>query len=698
MKVKFSIRFKFLAVSTSLLVLCVGAYLWLATSEFSEDKKSLVFDYQKTIVTNVGRDVERLIETLGDKLQLSVWLREGHIVKSTRVLNEIFEDSGDVVAVGIKLNNSDLDRFYYLNKVYFQTYGMNADTLNETIFKNRPIPHEELLKNGMAIWNATVENGPALLGYGKTVIVENENGVPVNSFNVVALFKADRLIKSVEQGELSEVLIAHNGGEILVHANPEFMKNPTLINDAMLKDAIKSNLKTSVKSYNSEQTEFLGGYNKILDGRVIVLSRVPYKNAFRAVNRLIFRSLLFATTIVTLAFFVTIFFSRSLTRPLDSLMKGMRKVSEGNLQEQIRVDTQDELALLAVSFNHMIRDLKNSREELENINQELEAKVIERTKELAAQNLAVKEAQEALLRSTRLAAVGEVAGQAAHQVLNPLTSIISRLRKVRSRIDNERQQEIKLLLDIENSWEHDYAQGGFQKLVDAWKTPSTIQPQSNLWNEDITNIKNISQNTLNEFQAIISDTDFLIGESERITRIINSFRSMSSVSGEVKNHSLVKLCENSVRIMADLAQKENIQLKIENHLTTDLVSIDEDEFIQVITNLLRNSIHAVKENREVHAKNTGYIKLTLRQDTQSAYVVLRDNGSGIDQKYHAQMFEKNFTTKSRAEGTGIGLSISRRLMRAFHGDIKLTYSEKNKGTEFEIRLPLAQSSESRGVA
>ena len=99
--------------------------------------------------------------------------------------------------------------------------------------------------------------------------------------------------------------------------------------------------------------------------------------------------------------------------------------------EPVRVNSRDEMALLATSFNKMTVDLRSSRAEIEEYSRTLEKKVADRTAKLEAQNVAIRETQEALVRTTRLASVGEVAGRAAHEVLNPLTNIMARLEKIR---------------------------------------------------------------------------------------------------------------------------------------------------------------------------------------------------------------------------------------------------------------------------
>ena len=65
-----------------------------------------------------------------------------------------------------------------------------------------------------------------------------------------------------------------------------------------------------------------------------------------------------------------------------------------------------------------------------------------------------------------------------------------------------------------------------------------------------------------------------------------------------------------------------------------------------------------------------------------------DNGMGISLENQQKLFESQFSTKSSAEGTGLGLSISRRFIRSFNGDLFLKSSEPDKGSVFEIVLPI----------
>jgi two-component system, NtrC family, sensor kinase len=309
--------------------------------------------------------------------------------------------------------------------------------------------------------------------------------------------------------------------------------------------------------------------------------------------------------------------------------------------------------------------------------------VRERTHELEERNLAVKEAQEALLRSTRLAAVGEVAGMAAHEVLNPLTSVISRVSDLKERVTAVKETETKFLLDLQSSWEKDFTDGGFAKLVKNWQEPSKLLEGSSLWDEDLKNLKSVGEGLRNDFDTLIKDADFLLQESQRISRIVNSFRSLSSVKADVKPHDVNDLLDKSIEIMTDLAVKHKISLEKKYTAIPCLVLVDEDEIIQVMTNLLRNSIQAINEKTD----GERHIEVSTTVDAAQLSIRIKDTGMGITDTDKKKLFVQKFTTKNKDEGTGIGLSLSRRLIRAFKGDIVLEQSARGKGTVFAIRLP-----------
>jgi signal transduction histidine kinase len=104
---------------------------------------------------------------------------------------------------------------------------------------------------------------------------------------------------------------------------------------------------------------------------------------------------------------------------------------------------------------------------------------------------------------------------------------------------------------------------------------------------------------------------------------------------------------------------------------------------QIVTNLVTNAIEALPVTGE------GAIALTLTANEHSARLLVHDNGSGIPADIRAKIFEPMFTTKPLGQGTGLGLAIVKELMSGyFGGDVDLA-SEPGQGTTFTLTFPLA---------
>lgn len=686
-KKRFSIRYKFLAVITLLLILCVGAYLLIAVDALKLDKEELVFDYKRSLVTTVASEAESLLKKSLDNIKLVAHFFKNRDGTNLKIVEGILEADSDVIFVSGSKNFKDFDTVFYQNSSYFDTYAVSEKYFNEELIRSRPIPVDKIQKNGEAIWNATIVDGPPLIGFGKSIVEENAQGQPIGQFAIVTYIRADKILKTLQQVRLNEVFVLNQDGSVLVHSNPFVMQNRNFYSDDPIFLRAKSDsMKTSAFKYDNDK--MLGAYSKSYKDQIFVISKVSVEKAFASVRRLIYRSLLFALIVFSLAFIAAILFSRSLTRPIESLTLGMRKVSDGDLTTQIHVNTRDEIQLLAKNFNTMIRDLKTSREELEEINRDLENKVKERTKELQERNEAVKKAQEALLRTTRLAAVGEIAGNTAHEVLNPLTVMMTKIQKLKSRLENHIISEARFLKDLTSSWEKDYGEGGFNQLVEAWEEPSKVKPQQTLWEEDIENLKKIGTDLHAEYETLMSETDFLIREGMRINKIVQKMRSLSAIKADPKPHSVSKLLSDSAKIMADLASQIDAKILVVGDGDC-IVMVDEDEFIQVMVNLIRNSLHSIRSRKQADSTLEGQVTLRMGKSGKNAILDIEDNGVGILKENHGKLFESQFSTKPNHEGTGLGLGISRRLIRAFGGDLYLK-SSSFEGTAFVIQLPLTE--------
>jgi signal transduction histidine kinase len=110
------------------------------------------------------------------------------------------------------------------------------------------------------------------------------------------------------------------------------------------------------------------------------------------------------------------------------------------------------------------------------------------------------------------------------------------------------------------------------------------------------------------------------------------------------------------------------------------VEHDPNQINQVLLNLLLNAIQSMDK--------PGTIRVTLEQDEDLAVISVSDEGKGIATENLSQIFRPFFTTKG--QGTGLGLSLARRMVESHGGSITVT-SEVGIGTQFEVRLPIART-------
>ncbi len=710
-QVGFSIRYKFLLVMSFLLAACVGIYLLIAVRVFKTDKTELVFDLNRSQVSNLASELETEFEGVSDKFKLFAVLSSG---SQSRWVNELFSKNSDVIFVSlfkkpikesVKVSNNENSRIAvqkYENKSFMETYGLSATYLEIDLIKQRPIPFAEILKNGEAVWNASTVEGPPLIGFGRSVVVEDSKGVAVDQMAVVGYIKLDHLLQALSLVKLSEITIANRDGEILADSNPKLLHAKTLLgSNPLFQAALQAKTKTSVLKLEQEGHAMLGAYSKAHNGQIVVMAQASEASAFGAVTDLVEESLIFALIVITAAFLAAVLLARSLTAPLAQLVERMNLAAQGDLTSQISIGTRDETAVLAHSFNEMISDLKQSRDELQEINRDLDQKVKERTLQLEEQNHKVKEAQEALIRTTRLASAGEIAGRAAHEVLNPLTSLLTRVSSMERKIKSEMTPQLEILSDISQAWERDFLEGGFEKVVESWKTPSQLNSDWNLWKEDLENLSGLKSGLQGQLTHLQSDTQFLLKEGARINKIINGMRKLSVLKSDKRNHSAHEILKDCCHIMADLFQQRQYTVIQEFAATEDRIQVDRDELVQAVTNMLRNSLQALQDaEQETRKKGQLRLRTSISNDQTSPIfqIEIEDSGSGVSAENQVKLFQAQFTTKSPDEGTGLGLGISRRFVRGCGGDIEFVSSLPFQKTIFRIQIPLAKPADQGAAA
>jgi len=291
--------------------------------------------------------------------------------------------------------------------------------------------------------------------------------------------------------------------------------------------------------------------------------------------------------------------------PIRDLSRASKAIAEGKLDQHVQVKTSDEVGELSESFNKMIDDLRKYREDIESLNQNLEQRVAERTRQLA-------ETQSKLLQSTKLAAVGELAAGIAHELNNPLAGIYAFLQVF---ADTIRSRGLKALTEDEAR--------GFQ--------------------ENFVHV----EREIQRCKSIIGSLLAFARTSEKEFGLVN----------------LNKVLQNTLAFAESNLAKGNI--KLETHLEKDLPPVmgDSNELQQVFLNIIVNARKAMPEGGDLLVVTSS----TFREGT--ACVAISDTGDGIKPDVLDKIFDPFFTTSKPGEGTGLGLSISYGIIKNHNGEI-----------------------------
>lgn len=190
----------------------------------------------------------------------------------------------------------------------------------------------------------------------------------------------------------------------------------------------------------------------------------------------------------------------------------------------------------------------------------------------------------------------------------------------------------------------------------------------------------ILQNELNTSPAttekMLKNIDIIKRNSLRIQGIIKSFKTMSK-SGEkdvFENLELSMIFEEVNDLVEAKLADEHIELKIGDINSNYWIAARRIQIVQVLTNLINNSMDEIK-----HTSHP-WIKIDSEIKDDKIIICVTDSGHGIREEHVDRIFDPFYSTKGSAEGTGLGLSISKKIMKEHGGD--LVYNPNHPNTQF----------------
>lgn len=182
----------------------------------------------------------------------------------------------------------------------------------------------------------------------------------------------------------------------------------------------------------------------------------------------------------------------------------------------------------------------------------------------------------------------------------------------------------------------------------------------------------------------------IIKESERLTRLINQLLDLQKIESEtmdwkISHINLKEVIHDAVNATSQLMREKGVQLKMDLPGEDQYISGDYDRLIQVMLNLISNAI-------KFSDPESGVIAIRLHPYNSHVKIDVEDNGIGIKPEFQNVIFEKfrqvHEGVKSQPGGSGLGLTITRRIIEYHKGKIWVE-SELNVGSTFSFTLPIA---------
>lgn len=434
--------------------------------------------------------------------------------------------------------------------------------------------------------------------------------------------------------------------------------------------------------------------------------------------------LLITLLVVLLVGMISLSFSRRLTAPIGNLAHALKRISEGKLNTTIHTAPDDELGSLVNSFNQMSERLRGNVAALEQAQQELT-----QTLQASQQRQSILETLLENLQSGAVLLTPEhkilLINQAFYQTigvplnqaqstttvkallqskkLQPVTEFFDELVRMAS---GALQQEIEIT--INHRTKQILARGVHIKTPDTSTSSALLiliddvsqlaeAQRHRAWAEvaqrlaheiknPLTPIKLSTERLQRRFRKQVDSvdvfdtcTDAIITQVDRLQRLIGDFSTLARLPkpkcAEVAAHVFFKEANdlyNSYKQLRVISPDPSIHCWC-----------DADQIRQVIINLIENALAATHSMNTTEKLSSPLVEFSLSHEKGCVYFHIKDYGSGIPDEVALHIFEAYFSTK--ADGSGLGLSIAKRIADEHHGDLELLSC--HNPTHFRLKIP-----------
>jgi len=288
--------------------------------------------------------------------------------------------------------------------------------------------------------------------------------------------------------------------------------------------------------------------------------------------------------------------------------------------------------------------------------------VAEQTQEIKGAYEDLKESQEQLIQSEKMASLGQMVAGVAHEINTPLGYVTSNIDTLQSNFNDLES----LVLTLGETTNEVRKENRDSKAI-SQKLSATIKSYEEL-EADI---------LVEENKQLLSDGAYGLDE---ISKLVNSLKDFARLDRQNTEQIDIHTClDSSVIIASNHIKHNNVTLIKEFNTEIPNISCFPSKLNQLFLNIITNACQSMKEKG-------GTLEIRTIKYDDKMKIRFRDEGCGMSDETKQKMFDPFYTTKEIGEGTGLGLSIAYKIIDAHGGNINVE-SVQDEGTTIDICLP-----------